>query len=80
MAGKRKPGRPPAADPGPPTRGLLLDAAARVFAERGYAGASVDRIARAARVNKAIASRRGNLRRRGHARAGSAQRSDRYRS
>ena len=32
----------------------ILDAAAREFAERGYAGARVDRIARRAAVNKAM--------------------------
>src|SRR5205085_2530910 len=32
----------------------ILDAAALEFAERGYAGARVDRIARRARVNKAM--------------------------
>jgi AcrR family transcriptional regulator len=52
MPVKRKPGRPPAAQAGPPTRGVLLEAAARVFAERGYAGASVDRIAEAAGLSK----------------------------
>ncbi len=36
------------------TRRALLDAAAAEFAARGYAGANVDRIARAARVNKAM--------------------------
>jgi AcrR family transcriptional regulator len=52
MPAKRKRGRPPAGDAGPPTRDLLLDAAAGVFAERGYAGASVDRIAAAAGLSK----------------------------
>ena len=32
----------------------ILAAAAREFADRGYAGAGVDRIARRARVNKAM--------------------------
>src|ERR1051325_2903361 len=32
----------------------ILDAAAHEFAERGFAGARVDRIARRARVNKAM--------------------------
>src|SRR5678816_1908060 len=36
------------------TRQRLLTAAAAEFAARGFAGASVDRIARAARVNKAM--------------------------
>ena len=33
---------------------VILDAAAREFSERGFAGARVDRIARRARVNKAM--------------------------
>lgn len=36
------------------SRDRLLASAAREFAARGYAGASVDRIARAARLNKAM--------------------------
>lgn len=36
------------------SRDRLLDAAAAEFAERGYAGAGVDRIARRARLNKAM--------------------------
>src|SRR6185369_12433767 len=36
------------------SRARLLTAAAAEFAARGFAGASVDRIARAARVNKAM--------------------------
>src|SRR6185295_3043750 len=36
------------------SRARLLTAAAAEFAARGYAGASVDRIARAARLNKAM--------------------------
>ena len=36
------------------SRDRLLQAAAREFAARGYEGASVDRIARAARLNKAM--------------------------
>ena len=36
------------------SRQRLLTAAAAEFAARGFAGASVDRIARAARVNKAM--------------------------
>jgi TetR/AcrR family transcriptional regulator len=38
----------------PGTRDRLIAAAAAEFAGRGFAGANVDRIARAARVNKAI--------------------------
>ena len=42
-------------DPAPATsRDRLLAAASAEFAARGFAGASVDRIARAARVNKAM--------------------------
>jgi TetR/AcrR family transcriptional regulator len=43
-----------AARPAPTSRDRLLTAAAAEFAARGFAGASVDRIARAARVNKAM--------------------------
>ena len=43
-----------AADAPPDTRTQLLVAAAAEFAARGFAGASVDRIARGARVNKAM--------------------------
>jgi AcrR family transcriptional regulator len=51
MAQRRNRGRPPAgAAPG--ARAALIDAAARVFAERGYAGASVDRILAAAGLSK----------------------------
>jgi TetR/AcrR family transcriptional regulator len=46
------PGRP--APPAATSRDRLLTAAAAEFAARGFAGASVDRIARAARVNKAM--------------------------
>ena len=42
--------RPPAED----SRQRVFHAAAKEFAARGYAGASVDRIARAARLNKAM--------------------------
>jgi TetR/AcrR family transcriptional regulator len=38
----------------PSSRQRLLDAAAAEFAARGFAGANVDRIAKAARVNKAM--------------------------
>ena len=54
--GRRRLGRPVrrgAAD-APDTRDRLLAAAATEFAARGFAGASVDRIARVARVNKAM--------------------------
>ena len=44
--------RPKAADSASRTR--ILAAAAREFAARGYAGANVDRIARTARLNKAM--------------------------
>ncbi len=47
--------RRPAAAP-PDTRERLLTAAGAEFAARGFAGANVDRIARAARVNKAMIS------------------------
>ena len=51
MGEKRKRGRPPAgAAPG--AREALLDAGARVFAERGYGGASVDRIVAEAELSK----------------------------
>jgi AcrR family transcriptional regulator len=52
MPVKRKRGRPPAAEPGPPAREVLLKAAASAFARHGYAGASVDRIAAAAGLSK----------------------------
>ena len=52
MPVKRKRGRPPAASGTPSAREALLDAAAAVFAERGYAGASVDRILGAAGLSK----------------------------
>ena len=44
--------RPKAADSA--SRARIVGAAAKEFAARGYAGASVDRIARAARLNKAM--------------------------
>jgi TetR/AcrR family transcriptional regulator len=47
-ARRRRPRRP--AD----SRAVVFAAAAREFAARGFAGASVDRIARAARLNKAM--------------------------
>jgi AcrR family transcriptional regulator len=45
---------PRSARPGDGTRDRLVTAAAAEFAARGFAGANVDRIARAARVNKAM--------------------------
>src|SRR5688572_20107797 len=47
-----RPRRTATADPG--TRDRLLHAAAAEFAARGFAGANIDRIARAARLNKAM--------------------------
>lgn len=47
-----RPPRTAGSDPG--TRDRLLAAAAAEFAARGFAGANLDRIARAARVNKAM--------------------------
>lgn len=51
------------ADPSPPrhrdpeaTQEALIDAGARLFAERGFAGATIDAIAREAGVNKAMIS------------------------
>ena len=50
---KRGPGRPRAAEAtGPSSRTRLLDAAAKVFAERGYLGASVDDVAAEAGLSK----------------------------
>ena len=51
MAVKRKRGRP-RAEVAPDARAALLDAAAKAFASHGYAGASVDRIAREAGLSK----------------------------
>jgi TetR/AcrR family transcriptional regulator len=55
-AAARRPHRRARAAPGDAqgTRDRLLAAAAAEFAARGFAGANVDRIARAARVNKAM--------------------------
>ena len=55
-AGKRpvRASRTAAPLPTPGSRDRLLHAAAEEFATRGFAGANVDRIARAARVNKAM--------------------------
>ena len=39
---------------GPATRQRIVDAASSVFAEKGFAGARVDEIARRAKVNKAL--------------------------
>ncbi len=47
-------GRPAAHTPRPDSRRRLLLAAGHEFAEHGFAGASVDRIARRARLNKAM--------------------------
>ncbi len=44
----------PRATPGPDSRARLITAATADFAAHGYAGASVDRIARKARLNKAM--------------------------
>jgi AcrR family transcriptional regulator len=51
---RRRPGRRPRAADAGGTRQRLVAAAAVEFAARGFAGASVDRIARTARVNKAM--------------------------
>jgi AcrR family transcriptional regulator len=51
MPVKRQRGRPPATS-GHDARGALLDAATKVFAAHGYAGASVDRIVREAGFSK----------------------------
>lgn len=52
--GRSRVGRPAAHGARPDSRGRLLVAAGHEFAERGFAGASVDRIARRARLNKAM--------------------------
>jgi AcrR family transcriptional regulator len=44
--------REPAVDQGPDTRTKLLDAAAKVFSERGFAASSVDDVAAAAGMSK----------------------------
>src|ERR687889_472489 len=46
--------RPPKSPPAVDSRQRVFAAAAAEFARRGYAGANVDRIARAARLNKAM--------------------------
>jgi AcrR family transcriptional regulator len=52
---KRRPGPAGKAGDDPQSsRQLIFDAAAREFAARGFAGASVDRIAASARLNKAM--------------------------
>ena len=50
MKVKRKAGRPPKG--GPSARDVLMDSAAKVIAERGYGGASVDSIVEAAGLSK----------------------------
>lgn len=45
---------PPPADPAAPARARIVAAATREFAERGYDGARIDAIGRAAGVNKAL--------------------------
>lgn len=52
--GRSRVGRPAAQGARPDSRGKLLAAAGHEFAEHGYAGASVDRIARRAHLNKAM--------------------------
>jgi AcrR family transcriptional regulator len=54
LVNKRRPRQPAGADEADGSRARLLSAAAREFAARGFAGASVDRIAAAARLNKAM--------------------------
>lgn len=49
----RRPGRPPAED-GPSTRERLLDRARELFAQHGYAGVSLRKLAEVARVNPAL--------------------------
>jgi len=49
---RRRPGRPPSSTGGPGSRVRLLDAAARVFAERGFRAATVDQIVAAAELSK----------------------------
>ncbi|HET7772117.1 MAG TPA: TetR/AcrR family transcriptional regulator [Chloroflexota bacterium] len=51
MAGK-KPGRPPGTGIAEQTRERILEAAADVFADKGYAGAAVDDIVRASDTSK----------------------------
>ncbi|MFC9971373.1 TetR family transcriptional regulator [Spirillospora sp. NPDC127200] len=52
---RRRRGRPPGRRPGPPeTREAILAAARELFAEKGYDGASVRAIARAAGVDAAL--------------------------
>ena len=50
----RKPKTLPGGATGDTSREVILSAAARIFAERGQAGARIDGIARAAGVNKAL--------------------------
>lgn len=49
----RRPGRPPAKD-GPSTRERLLDRARELFAQHGYTGVTLRRLAEVARVNPAL--------------------------
>jgi AcrR family transcriptional regulator len=49
---RRRPGRPPASEGGSGSRARLLDAAAEVFAERGFRAATVDQIVAAAELSK----------------------------
>lgn len=49
---RRRPGRPPAPHEPAETRDRLLDAAAEVFAERGFHGAAVDEIVRRSNASK----------------------------
>ncbi len=49
---RRRPGRPPAPHEPTETRDRLLDAAAEVFAERGFHGAAVDEIVRRSNASK----------------------------
>lgn len=48
----RGPGRPPASARGRDSRALLLDAASKVFAERGFRAATVDHVVAAAGLSK----------------------------
>ena len=54
ISNRRPARRPGAGPPEPGSRERLFAAAATEFAARGFAGANVDRIARAAHVNKAM--------------------------
>jgi AcrR family transcriptional regulator len=52
MAGQKRPGRPPGPGVADQTRERILEAAAEVFADKGYYGAAVDDIVRAADSSK----------------------------